>query len=168
MKARKTLKTIHATAPALDHSTQLRTHSHSRLLTLWLLHSLFQTFQIRKEVVNIRLPELVEQLAMGSQGILQFNFHSIAQERPIPTGVVAQRNHKIIGVRQRTLDLLARGQRHHYDNVLAPGIKHARFEISRGMTGLAATGSIEIRLSGLRIAGKELLHRILAWDLCRF
>ena len=58
-KARKTLKTIHATAPALDHSTQLRMHSHSRLLTLWLFYPLFQTFEICEEVVNIRLRELV-------------------------------------------------------------------------------------------------------------
>ena len=92
-----------------------------------------------------------------------------------------QRNYKIVRVRQRTFDLLAGGQRHYRDGVLAMGIKHAGFEIDGGvlgsnsgqiargrMTAFAATSSIEIRLSGLRIAGKQLLHRILAWDLCRF
>src|SRR5712691_13499722 len=180
MKARMTLKAILATAPGLDPSAQLRKHSHSSLLALWLFYSLFQTFEISEEVVNIRLRELVEQFAMDRQRILQFNFHPIAQERPIPTGVVAQRNHKIIRVRQRTLDLLAGGQRHYRDGVLATGIKHARFEINGGvfgsdhgqiarggMTGFAATGSIEIPLSGFRIAGKQLLHWILARDLCR-
>src|SRR5467141_4623536 len=180
MKARMTLKAILATAPGLDPSAPLRKHSYSSLLTLWLFYSLFQTFEISEEVVNIRLRELVEQFAMDCQRILQFNFHPFAQERPIPTGVVAQRNHKIIGVRQRTLDLLAGGQCHYCDGVLATGIKHARFEINgrvlgsdrgqiaRGrMAGIAATGSIEIRLSGLRITGKQLLHRIHAWDPCR-
>src|ERR1700704_6371619 len=75
------IKTILARAPTLDHSTQqLRKHFDSHLLILWLLHSLFQTFQIRKEVVNIRLRESIEQFAMGSQGILQFDLHAIARE----------------------------------------------------------------------------------------
>src|SRR5467141_3331119 len=180
MKARMTLKAILATAPGLDPSAQLRKHSHSSLLALWLFYSLFQTFEISEEVVNIRLRELVEQFAMDCQRILQFNFHPFAQERPIPTGVVAQRNHKIIGVRQRTLDLLAGGQRHYRDGVLATGIKHAGFEIDGGvlgsdggqiarggMTAFAATGSIEIRLSGLRIAGEQLLDWIRTWDFPR-
>src|SRR2546427_5312697 len=159
------LKMIFATAPALVPSTQLKEHSHSCLLILWRLNSLFKTFKIRKEVVHIGLREFVEQIAMGGQGVLQFYFHAIARKRPIPAGGVAQRNHKIVGVRQRTLDLLARGQGHDDGSVLASGIKHVRLEIDRGVLGsdggqiarggmaaFAATGSIEKRLSGLGIA----------------
>ena len=51
-------------------------------------HSLFfllQTLQIGKEVVNIRLSEFAEQLAVGSKRILDFDLHAISREGPIPT-----------------------------------------------------------------------------------
>ena len=80
-RGRLILKTILARAPALDHPAhKLRKHFDSHLLILWLRHSLFQTFQIRKEVMNIRLRELIEQFAMRSQGVLQFDLHAIARE----------------------------------------------------------------------------------------
>src|SRR5437879_13835055 len=76
-----------------------------------------------------------------------------------------------------TLELLAGGQRHYRNGVLATGIKHAGFkidgrvlgsdgrQITRGrMTVFAATGSIEISLSGLRVTGEQLLDGILTWD----
>src|SRR5437016_11699659 len=109
--------------------------------------------------------------------MLRFDLHASSRERLIPTGGVVQRNHKIIGVRQRTLDLLARGQRHYHDGALAAGIEHVCLEIDGGvlggnggqiarggMTVLAATGSIEKHLSGPWIASKQFLYWVFARD----
>ena len=73
--------------------------------------------------------------------------------------------------------MLAGGQRHYRDGVLATGIKHAGFKIDgrvlgsdggeitrRRMTVFAATGSIEISFSGVPVTGEQLLDGILTWD----
>src|SRR5215467_9771293 len=109
----------------------MRKHSYS---CCWL----FQSLKIRKEIVNVRLSELVEQFAMRREGILQLDFDAIAREGPIPTGGVAQSNHKIISMLQRTLDLFAGGKRHHGHaavGVADAGIEHARLEIDGRVLG---------------------------------
>src|SRR5256885_839641 len=93
---------------------------------------------------------------------------------------VAQRNLKIVGVQHRPLDLLARGKCYDRSGVTTRWIKHSRLEIDRrillsdtskitrwGMTVLAAACSIEIRLSGIRIAGQQFLNRIGPGDVGR-
>src|SRR6266849_629973 len=143
----------------------------------WLFYSLLKTFEIGKEVVNIRRRYFVEQFAMSHQGVLQFDLHLTERERSIPTGGVAQGNHKIVGMHHWTLDLLARGKSHDSDGELASGIKHSRLkfdgrilrgdcsQITRGrMTALAAAGAVKKRLTGFWIASKQLFDRILTWD----
>src|SRR5690242_15429043 len=52
--------------------------------------SLLQACQIGKEIVNIGLRKLREQIAMGGERIQDFDLHAVAREGAIPAGSVTQ------------------------------------------------------------------------------
>src|ERR1700682_1370483 len=110
---------------------------------------------------------------MRRKWILYFDLPAIARERVIPAASIAQTNLKIVDVFQRTLDLLARRQRHDRNCMLAFWIKHVRFEFDRRvlacdtrqiaagrMAPSAATSSVKKSLPGIGITSEQFFYRI--------
>src|ERR1700722_4166542 len=103
----------------------------------------------------IGLSELAKQLPVSRKSVLKLYLHRAAREGAIPARCLAQRNHKVVDVHHRTLDLLAGRQRHYRCGVPAIGIEHMSFEFDgrvlscdfvqiagRGMTFAAAPYTI--------------------------
>src|SRR5277367_4810879 len=113
-----------------DHNRSVKFKKHSNscpaIVPLCLL---LQSFQISEEVVNIGLPQLAQQFPMGRKGIPQLYLHLFTRKRSIPTRTVAQRNHKLVDMLERPLDLFTRRKRYDHGCLATLGIKHMSFEI---------------------------------------
>jgi len=131
--------------------------------------------------VEIGLRKFGEQLAMGGERIMELNLHSVARERTIPAGGIAQADHEIVGVHHLSFDLLARGKRNDgcgaWTFFSVAWVKHARFEldgrifggyaskIAGGrMTALATASSIEESFAGVSVAAEQFLDGIGSWN----
>src|SRR5574337_1309853 len=90
--------------------------------------SSFQSFHIGKEIVNVRLCQFAQQLAMSGERVMNAHLDLIAPERTIPARGIAKSYGEFIQMLKRALERLAGGQGHSDCSLRAPGIKHLCFQ----------------------------------------